>query len=145
MAYIKRPPKVTVIRYSCVNGKAVWLYRGQSHEGARKAYQRAAKKEQTRARWTWKRTESERSKNIQHLLDECLAAMPILGDMTKEQRDAVKRLKDIIQRKPERYSDFYKHLQGERRRRDYDRKIRREMKERENQQNHNYDKQQNGQ
>lgn len=130
--YKKRPPIVTVIRYSCITGKAVWLYRGQSHEGARKAYQRAAKKEQTRARWAWGRMVSERQKNIKHLLDECLAAMPIMGDMTKEQRDAVKQLKNAAEQVPERYSDFYRHLAGERRRREADREIRRKMKEREN-------------
>jgi hypothetical protein len=39
--------------------------------------------------------------------------MPIMGKMTKEQRAAVKQLKDAIDQVPERYSDFYKHLKAE--------------------------------
>ena len=91
MAYRRRPPKFRYICYSCVTGQPVWLYQGQSSEGMRKAYWRAAKKEQTRARWFQRRTD-RRTRRIQHLLDECLAAIPILGKLTKEQREAVRRL-----------------------------------------------------
>jgi len=95
MAYQRRPYKYRHICYSCVTGQPVWLYQGQSSEGMRKAYWRAAKKEQTRARWFQRRTE-RRTRRIQHLLDECLAAIPILGKLTKDQREAVRRLKVII-------------------------------------------------
>lgn len=128
--YKRRPPKVTVIRYSCVTGKAVWLYQGQSTDGLRKMYWRARRKEQTRARWFMRRVEC-RKRNIQHLLDECMAALPILGELTEEQRDAVRRLKAIIKEKQERYSAFYYHIQNVRRRRKRDSDIRKKMRERE--------------
>jgi hypothetical protein len=128
--YKRRPPKVTVIRYSCVTGKAVWLYQGQSNDGLRKMYWKAQRKEQTRARWFMRRVES-RKRIIQHLLDECMAALPILGELTKEQRDAVRRLKAIINEKQERYSAFYYHIQSVRRRRKRDSDIRKKMRERE--------------
>ena len=117
MAYQRRPYKFRYICYSCVTGQPVWLYQGQSNEGMRKAYCRAAKKEQTRARWFQRRTE-RRTRRIQHLLDECLAAIPNRGKLTKEQREAVRRLKVIIAEKQERYSAFYYHIQNARRRRD---------------------------
>ena len=133
--YQRRPPKFRHIRYSCVTGQAVWLYQGQSSEGMRKAYWRAAKKEQTRARWFQRRTE-RRTRRIQHLLDECLAAISILGEMTREQREAVRRLRAFISEKQERYSAFYYHIQNERKRRDnksrrWHSKSRREMEMRE--------------
>jgi len=115
--YHRRPPKYRYICYSCVTGQPVWFYQGQSREGMLKAFRRAAKKEQTRARWFQRRTE-RRTRCIQHLLDECLAAIPILGKLTKEQREAVRRLKAIIAEKQERYSAFYYHIQNARRRRD---------------------------
>lgn len=97
-----------------------------------KALRRAAKKEQTRARW-FQRVIDCRTQRIQRLLDECLAALPKSGELTKEQREAVCRLKAIIAERQERYSAFYYHIQSARRRRDkkscrWHSKKRREMK-----------------
>lgn len=115
--YHRRPPKFRYICYSCVTGQAVWLYQGQSREGMIKALRRAARKEQVRAR-RFQCVIARRAQSIQGLLDECLAAIPILGKLTKEQREAVRRLKAIIAEKQERYSAFYYHIQNARRRRD---------------------------
>ena len=115
--YKRRPPKVSIIRYSCINGKAVWLYRGQSHDAMRKAYWRARRHEMTLQR-KWPRMIARRAANIRRLLDECLAAMPIIGELTPAQRTAVKTLKALADKPPEYDTTFYNHILGERRRRD---------------------------
>ena len=142
--YKRRPHKVTVIRYSCVTGKAIWLYQGQSHAGMLKAYQRARKHEITLQR-KWPRLMERRTKNIQRLLDECLAAKkPENGGLTEAQRAAIKTLQTLANKPPEYYSGFYNHIRAERRRRDkksrrWHKKGRQESQDK-NKDNQDYDK-----
>ena len=148
--YKRRPPKVTVIKYSCVTGQAVWLYRGQSIAGMRKMYWRARRWEIALER-RWKRVMQRREKRILQLLDECQAALPILGELTKEQREAIRTLRRLAANPPKYYTAFYNHVRTERRRRKRDHEIRQKMREREaqkraereaqeNSQNRDYDK-----
>jgi len=128
--YKRRPPKVTVIKYSCVTGQAVWLYRGQSHEGMYKAYSRARRHELTLQR-KWPRLMKRRTESILGFLDECLAALPIIGELAKEQRDAIRTLRQLAGNAPKFYTAFYNHVRTERRRRKRDSEIRQKMRERE--------------
>jgi len=140
--YKRRAPKVTVIRYSCVTGKPVWLYRGQSIDGLRKMYWRAGRKEIALER-RWPRLVKRRAARILGFLDECVAALPILGELTKEQREAIRTIRRLANDAPKYYTAFYNHVRTERRRRKRDHEIRQKMREREaqkNSQNHDYDK-----
>ena len=128
--YKRRPPKVTVIRYSCTTGKPVWLYRGQSVEGMRKMYQRARRKEIALER-RYPRMMKRRAQSIRRFLDECIAALPILGELTEAQRKAIRTLRRIANEAPKYASGFYNHVRTERRRRKRDSEIRRKMRERE--------------
>ena len=125
---MKEEPKVTVIRYSCVNGKAVWIYQGKSHLAARIKYWRSCKHELTLQR-KWPRLMEKRRQNIQHLLDECMSAMPMMGDMTDRQRKAIRTLQSIANNPPVFYTGFYNHICTSRRRKAHDSDIRRKMRE----------------
>lgn len=131
---------LTIIKRSCVTGKAVWLYQGHSKDGAKCAYWRACKREMTLER-NWRRLMAARADAIRGLLQDCLAALPIIGELNEAQRAAVKRLQTIADKAPEYYSGFYNHIRTERRRRAKDREIRRQMREREKDENPCYDKQ----
>ena len=132
--YKRRPYKVRDIRYSCITGKPVWVYQGQSELGKRLKYWKVCKREMTLQR-KWKKLMECRKASIRHLLEECLAAMPIIGKLTEAQRAAVRTLQAIADRPPEFYSGFYNHIRAERHRRDQ--KSGRWRKD----QNSNYDKQ----
>ena len=47
-----------------------------------------------------------------------MAAMPILGKLTGEQREAVKTLQQLASNPPKYYTEFYNHIRTEHRRRD---------------------------
>lgn len=115
--YKKRPHKVTVIRYSCVTGKAVWLYQGQSHTGERLAYWKTCKREMTLQR-KWPKLMEQRAVGIRRLMDECLAAIPIIGGMSEAQRKAARTLQAMADNPPKYDGGFYNHIRAERRRRD---------------------------
>ena len=115
--YQRRPPKYRYICYSCVTGQAVWVYQGQSRKGMLKAYQRVRRREIALER-RWPRMMERRRASILFLLNECLAAIPILGKPTKEQREAAKTLQYLADNPPKYYSGFYNHIRSERRRRD---------------------------
>ena len=114
--YYRRPPKYRYICYSCLTGQAVWLYQGQSQEGMRRAYIRVRRYEIALER-RWQRMMNRRSANILHLLEECRAAIPICGNITREQREAIKTLQYLANNPPKYYTDFYNHIFAERRRR----------------------------
>lgn len=135
----KKSTRVTVIKRSCVTGKPVWIYRGKSESHARVAYWKACKKEQTRVRW-WCRRVAERANGIMALLESCLSALPDRSRMTEVQLAAEKRLRNVCKKVPECYTEFYNHINATRRRRKRDREIRRQMRERENNENRRYDK-----
>ena len=115
--YHRRPPKYRYICYSCVTGQAVWVYQGQSREGMLRAYQRVRRREIALER-RWPRMMERRRTSILFLLNECMAAIPILCKPTKEQREAAKTLQHLADNPPKYYSGFYNHIRAERRRRD---------------------------
>lgn len=100
--------KVTVIRYSCVTGQAVWLYVGQTKKAARRHYYRVVQYERKRQR-QWPKVQRQRSANITRLLDDCIAAMPIVGDLSREQREAIRTLRTMADNPPEFVSPLLEH------------------------------------
>lgn len=115
--YHRRPPKYRYICYSCVTGQAVWFYQGQSRKAMLRAYQRVRKREIALER-RWPRMVERRRTSILFLLNECMAEIPILGKLTKEQREAAKTLQYLADNPPKYYTGFYNHIRAERRRRD---------------------------
>lgn len=47
--------------------------------------------------------------NIRHLLSECMAALPILGTLTKAQRETIKTLQQMVDDIPEFVSPLLEH------------------------------------
>ena len=135
--------KVIVVRRSCLTGKIVWFHRCTTENAGRIAYWRACKKEIERVR-NWPKTVAERSRMIMEMLTAVTSRIPIGTEMTPEQKAAARRLKAIAQQKEPCYMEFYNHIMEERRRRDEDHRIRQQMREREErerlEQNRNYDK-----
>jgi hypothetical protein len=121
--YQRRPPQYRYICYSCVTGQAVWIYEGQSREGMRRKYYRTVESERKRRR-QWPKLQRTRQTNILQMLDECMAALPILGTLTKAQREAIKTLQQMADDMPEFCSPFLDH-DRERRHQNYLEKRRR--------------------
>lgn len=109
-----RTKAVTVIKRSGMTGRAVWLYQGSSKEGARKAYERVRRKESTRVRW-WKKRMQRRAKNIFSFLDKLLAALPMMGGIPSEKRQAIRDLQRLADNPPPCDTGLYNQLQQERR------------------------------
>lgn len=128
---------VTVIRKSCLTGKAVWIYRGPSHNAARIAYWRACKKEVERVR-NWPETMARRKANILAFLSELTANLPPLAEMPPEKRAAARKMLALAEEQPDPGLAFYEHIMEERRRKEEDRRIRQAMREREKAQNSDY-------
>ena len=129
----------TAIRYSCINGKAVWLYQGHSKSGEKQAYIRACKSERARMA-TKARRLADRARAIREMLEECLSRLPMMGELSTVQRTAIRRLQAAADNAPECPNEFYRHITAELMRRKRDSEIRRQMRERENQSNPRYDK-----
>lgn len=106
--YQRRPYKYRYICYSCVTGQAVWVFQGQSRQGMKRKYYRTVASERKRKQ-QWARLLKARQANIRHLLDECMAALPILGTLTKEQREAIRTLQHMIDNPPEFSSPLLEH------------------------------------
>lgn len=106
--YIRRSPKYRYICYSCVTGKAVWVYQGQSRQGMRRKYYRTVESERKRRRQIPK-LQQQRTANIKTLLSECIAALPIMSQMSKEQREAIKTLQQMADYTPDFSSPFLEH------------------------------------
>lgn len=105
---------VTVIKRSSTTGRAVWLYQGSSKEGARKAYERVRRKENTRVRW-WKNRMERRAKTILAFLEKLVDALPMMGGMTQEQCQAIRDLQKIADNPPPCDTDLYNQARRERR------------------------------
>lgn len=129
MKYIEENSTVTAICYSCITGKAVWLYQGPSKQAARAAYRRACEREIQRVR-AWSKRSAERKANIKRLLGECMGDIPITASMTDEQDAAAKLLLSMSGRTVPFCRDFYEHIMEERRRHDEDKRIRKQMRKR---------------
>lgn len=106
--YQRRPPKFRYICYSCVTGQAVWVYQGQSKEGMKRKYYRTVAIERKRKR-QWAKLQRTWQAGIRNLLDECQAALPILGKLTKEQRETIRTLQHMIDNPPEFSSPLLDH------------------------------------
>ncbi len=128
--YTKKPGKVNIIKRLKTTGQAVWLYMGPSKAAARKAYQRARKKENTRVRW-WANRIKRRADHIKSYLESLVAALSILGGITKEQQQAIRTLQRLADNPPPCDTAFYNHLQQERRLRRKQKVEREERKRRE--------------
>jgi len=112
---MKKKHTSLVIRYSCLTGKAVWIYRSPSDNAMRTAYWRARKKEEERIR-NWSRTVATRRANILRLLSDCTSSLPITGDIPPEKRESSLRLRKMAEAPKPCHRDFYNHLIEERRR-----------------------------
>lgn len=130
---------VTIILKSCLTGKAVWIYRGPSRNAARLAYWRACRKEVERVR-RWTEAAERRRANIMRILTELTAGMPAIAELPPEKRQLAKQLLSLSEKKIPAGGAFYDHIMEEQRRREEDRRIRRQMRERENTPNRDYDK-----
>lgn len=121
---------IVVIRKSCITGKAVWIYQGPSKKASWDAYWRACRREEERVR-NWPQTAARRKENIMRLLNDCMADLPLTGELPPNQEAAARQLLSISKKGIPCRSDFYEHFTEERRRREEDRKIRQQMRERE--------------
>ena len=153
--YNRRPYQYRYICYSRVTGQAIWHYQGQSRDGMKRKYYRTVASERKRRR-QWPKLQQARQTNIHHLLSECMADLPILGTLTKAQREAIKTLQQMADDMPEFCSPFLDHDRErrhqnylEKRRRHYwkdadfrqhERERRRKKPQMKNLQNANYDK-----
>ena len=119
---MKQKNLITIIRKSCLTGRAVWIYQGFSCGAARKAYHRACKKELERVRH-WQEIIARRKENITRLLADLMANILPTTALTCEQQTAARQLREISEGQPVQH-EFYEHIKAERRRRAADRKLR---------------------
>lgn len=108
-------PLVTVIRYSCLTGKAVWVYRGPSRSAARVAYFRACRAEYDRVR-RFPSQVAGRKANIRRFLAAVTASHSLDRNLSPEQRDAARRLAAIADAPVKDDREFYNHVVESRRR-----------------------------
>ena len=120
---------IVEIRKSCITGKVVWVYRGSNKRAANSAYYRACQEELRRVKSMPHRA-AERKRNIMRFLDECMADMDVSSPMTKQQKAAAQALRKLADEPIASDREFYEHVIEERRRREEDRKIRQQMRER---------------
>lgn len=105
-----------IIRYSCLTGKAVWIYNAPSNGAMWTAYWRARRSEVERVR-NWSQTVALRKANILRLLSDCTASLPVTGDLPPGKREAALRLRQVAEAPKACHRDFYNHLMEEQRRR----------------------------
>ena len=86
--------KKYVIRYSCITGKAVWIYRNLSKEAVRQAYCRARKREEERVR-RWGNIVATRKANIRRMLSRLMEAIPVTENLSAEKKKAARQLADM--------------------------------------------------
>ena len=125
----------TFIKRSRTTGRIVWIYQAPTKEAARQAFHRIRRRENTRVRW-WKNRVTRRAKDIQGYLQRLVDALPILGDITQEQRQAIRDIQHLADQPPKCDTGLYNHLRSEYKRRKRDR----DFKEKQKSHNHNYDK-----
>ena len=106
--YQRRPYQYRYICYSSVTGQAVWVYQGQSRKAMKRKYYRTVAIEKKRKQ-QWPKRQRIWQEGIRNLLDECQAALPILGTLTKEQREAIKTLQHMADNPPEFSSPLLDH------------------------------------
>lgn len=119
-----------MMRRSCLTGKVVWICRAASRNAANWAYWHACKAEIERFRHLPEKVQ-QRKAEILNFLSLCLQNIPITEDLTPEQKEAARQLKNLSQKNPYTNTDFFNHVIEERRLRAEDRAIRKQMRERE--------------
>ena len=115
MAYKRKQRILKIIRNSVLTGKAVWVSHRRSYQTEWKAYKQACLKEINRMR-QWANIINRRKRNVASLLGKLTESLPILGDMPPVVRDAAKSITLMASNEPSKHSDFYDHLQEEKRR-----------------------------
>lgn len=66
----------------------------------------------------WAKTAAQKVSAIRLFLSECLANVPINAELTKEQQEAVKALREMENNYKTCSSEFYDHIMATRRARD---------------------------
>ena len=66
---------------------------------------------------TWPQKVAECRARVKQLLDNCIAALPINAELTKQQKDAIRYLQSVIREPVPCHSEFYDHIVEEARRR----------------------------
>ena len=99
----------TFVRRSCITGKIIWIYQGYTEEGARKAYQRARKKEILRVRG-WKEHARKMKEDLQAFIDHMRSKIPTEGELTDVQKAALKDLKAYSKEEFPCDMGFYNHI-----------------------------------
>ena len=111
----KKNAKVVVLKRSCLTGKIVWVYQGNSEEGARKAYWRACKKEVRRMR-NWMQRMARRRRQLLRLIthsDSCSVSSSMLKSMNPQQRAAARKIIQLAKNEPPMDRAFYDHIMEE--------------------------------
>ncbi len=106
---------IRIIRRSCLTGKVVWIRHHMSYKAEWAAYRRACQREIERVQG-WCAISARRKANIQKLLDELTASMPIDSELSPEKKDAARRIAAIANTPLRCHRDFYDHIMEERRR-----------------------------
>lgn len=117
----KKNAKVVVLKRSCLTGKIVWVYQGNSEEGARKAYWRACKKEVRRMR-NWMQRMARRRRQLLRLIthsDSCSVSSSMLKSMNPQQRAAARKIIQLAKNEPPMDRAFYDHIIEEAKRRNW--------------------------
>ena len=117
----KKDCKVVVLKRSCLTGRIVWAYRGDSEEGARKAYWRACKKEVRRVR-NWMKRMANRRRQLLRIIthsDSSSVSSSMLKSMNPQQRAAARKIMQLAKREPPLDRAFYDHIVEEAKRRNW--------------------------
>ncbi len=123
---------ILAIRKSCITGNVVWVYNAPTYGAARVAYKRACDKELERVKHLPK-VRAERKRNVMRIINECTADLSPLEPLSTEQQTALKELRRLAEEPIATDLEFYEHIVEERRRQAEDKRIRKEMRERERQ------------
>ncbi len=114
MGYKRKQRILRIIRRSALTGKAVWVEHTRTYKNEWDSYKYACRKEFVRMN-QWTRTVARRRKNILLFLGKLTERLPIIGDIPHDKRDAAKVITQISDTEPAKQSDFYEHIQEEKR------------------------------
>lgn len=112
---MKKQKLITIIKRSCLTDQPVWIYQGPTEEAARKAYYRTKRAEKRRVMLLPKFLDLRR-RAIERFLNDLLGNLPLIAELTREQRAAVKELKALAQQPPQSDKAFWEHCKEETRR-----------------------------
>lgn len=105
-----RNDKSHIIRYSCLTGKAIWVYhRNISDHAIRYAYRLACKHELNRVR-NWGRTVARRKENIQRLLSKLTEKSSIFAVLPPNKMTAIRQILSVTKEGITCHEEFYNHI-----------------------------------